>query len=199
MRNMKRGHDFVETLERRVSCREFIPNSPLRKSEIDDLLRAAIRAPTAGNLQAWRVFLVEGVDKLTQLRDAARGQDWIPTASLGMIFFADQDASARKYRSRGTKLYSVQDATIACAYTQLCCEFLGLGACWVGAFSETRTKALAGVEDDDSLVPISLLIIGRPTPTARKRPRSRRSVDEVVIPDPKNNATMMDDSPESDG
>lgn len=178
---MKRAIDFVDVVERRLSCREFIPNSPLRHKEIQLILRAANRAPTAGNLQAWRVYLVEGV-QLVDLMNAALGQAWIPTASLGMIFFADQRASSIKYGSRGKRLYSTQDATIACAYAQLCCEFLGLGASWVGAFREERIKELAGVENADHLVPTSLLLIGRRTETARTRPRTRRPLEEVVIP-----------------
>jgi len=171
---------FFEGVEARVSCREFVPNAPLLPTERDAILKAACRAPSAGNLQAWKVYEVLP-DQLAELSAAALDQEWITTAAMALVFFADPETSAAKYRKRGRNLYAVQDATIACTYAQLSCEFLGLGACWVGAFDEDEVRQIAGIEKDD-LVPVALLIIGRPSAGARTKPRSRRRSSEVLIP-----------------
>jgi nitroreductase len=170
---------FFEVIDKRVSCREFIPDYVLSENEIQSILHAASRAPTAGNLQAWKVCLLKD-EKLKEL-SVVYGREWIADASIAFIFFADLEASAVKYKKRGRKLYALQDATIACSYAQLSCEFLGLGACWVGAFSEENICQLCGIETTSEFVPTSLLIIGKPTPTARKHPRSRKPVQEMLI------------------
>lgn len=51
--------DVNEAVQRRKSIRAFLPD-PVRDETIADLLRVASRAPSGGNVQPWRVFVLNG-------------------------------------------------------------------------------------------------------------------------------------------
>jgi nitroreductase len=48
-----------EAVRRRHSCRAFLPD-PVERATIEEMLEAASRAPSGGNLQPWRVDVVAG-------------------------------------------------------------------------------------------------------------------------------------------
>jgi nitroreductase len=89
---------------------------------------------------------------------------------------ADQQRAAAKYHARGVGLYSVQDATIACAYAQLAAAQLGLGSVWVGAFDDDAVKRVLKTQADWR--PVALLPIGYLAETPA--PTSRRPLDELA-------------------
>jgi nitroreductase len=92
--------------------------------------------PTAGNIQAYRIVVVRDPSIKNNLYIAARKQVQVLKAPVCLVFFAAQEESQEKYRSRGTNLYSIQDATNACMMTALACAEEKLGTCWVGSFSD---------------------------------------------------------------
>ncbi len=162
--------DLVELIRHRRSIRKF-EDREVASDLLDPILWAANRAPTAGNLQAFRVAVVRAPEARAALARAALDQACIAGAPVVLVFFADPAASATKYGARGRSLYAVQDATIACSYAQLAAENLGLGSCWVGAFREGEVNGALGV--DPGLVPVALLAVGHAEEgavTSRRRP-----------------------------
>lgn len=133
--------NFSQVLKKRHSIRSY------RKKEIEPvklkkLLELINQAPSAGNLQAYHIYIVKEQNYRDQLSLAAFGQNFIAQAPLVLVFMADLARSSSRYNQRGAELYAVQDATIACAYAQLVAQDLGLGSCWVGAFDEDRVRTL---------------------------------------------------------
>ena len=53
----------------RFSCRQFLPDKPVPRAVVEDMLRRAERAPSGGNLQPWRCYVVAGSAR-TALVDA---------------------------------------------------------------------------------------------------------------------------------
>ncbi len=51
--------DVFDAVASRYSCRAFLPK-PVPKSIGRDILERASRAPSAGNMQAWRVYALAG-------------------------------------------------------------------------------------------------------------------------------------------
>jgi len=51
--------DVFEAIASRYSCRAFLPK-PVPESIVRDILERAARAPSAGNMQAWRVYVIAG-------------------------------------------------------------------------------------------------------------------------------------------
>ncbi|MBT5710155.1 nitroreductase, partial [Candidatus Poribacteria bacterium] len=93
-----------------------------------------------------------------------------------LVFLAHPLRSAPKYGSRGADLYSVQDATIACAYAQLAATDLGLSSCWIGAFAPEPVAE--AVNAPKHLTPVAMLPLGYAA--EEPGPTTRRGVRDIV-------------------
>jgi nitroreductase len=167
--------DFFEVIKARQSIRAF-QDHPVEPEKLQQIFEAINRAPSAGNLQGYEVVLVTNRACLQALTKAAVGQDFLEQAPLALVFCAHPARSAQKYGQRGTTLYCVQDATIACAYAQLAVTALGLATVWVGAFDDDGVRQAIGVGGD--LRPVAILPIGYAAETPEHR--SRRALVELV-------------------
>ena len=167
--------DFFEVVNTRQSIRAF-QDKPIEPEQLQRILETINRAPSAGNLQGYEVYLVTGQACLQALAQAATGQDFIAQALLALVFCTHPARSAKKYGQRGATLYCVQDATIACAYAQLAVTALRLASVWVGAFNEETVRRVIGVGND--LRPIAILPIGYAAEIPEHR--SRRALAELV-------------------
>lgn len=168
--------DFAELIEERHSIRAF-GEQEVERAKLENILQAARRAPSAGNLQAYKVAVVRAPSVRRRLARAALDQDFVAQAPAVLVFLADALASGVKYGRRGETLYAVQDATIACAYAQLAACDAGLGSCWVGAFHEEQVRAALGLEQH--LRPVALLPLGYPAQVPEITPR--RPLSEMVL------------------
>ncbi|WP_454631047.1 nitroreductase family protein [Bradyrhizobium cenepequi] len=61
--------NVAEAVERRISVRSF-KSDPVTKRQVLRLLDRAMRAPSGGNLQPWRVYGLQGALHLTSSRHA---------------------------------------------------------------------------------------------------------------------------------
>lgn len=52
--------DIEKAILDRRSCRSFLPDKPVSRQTIEDLLRLAANAPSGGNLQPWQVIVLTG-------------------------------------------------------------------------------------------------------------------------------------------
>jgi nitroreductase len=167
--------DFFEIVKQRRSIRLFA-DRPVAEEQIERVLETALAAPSAGNLQAYRIFVVKSNEVRAALTAAALGQDCVRTAPVVLVFCTHAAQAAKKYGERGERLYTLQDATIACTFAMLAIEALGLATVWVGAFREEA--AWKAIGSPEGLVPVAMLPFGyageQPEPTFR------RSVDKLV-------------------
>ena len=165
----KEDMDFHELATKRRSVRRF-KSDPVEEEKLIKVLRCALAAPSAGNIQPYEIVVVRRKATRTAIAEAALGQQFLAHAPVVLIFLQDSQRSAATYGSRGTDLYATQDTAIACAYAQLAAADLGLGACWVGAFyPETVARLIAAPRH---LVPVALLVLGytdeQPKATGRR-------------------------------
>jgi nitroreductase len=164
--------EFFEVIRGRHSVRAY-QGRPVDEETLNTILGCANRAPSAGNLQAYEIVVVTDQKARQALAQAALDQEFIAQAPVVLVFLQHPRRSAIRYGERGTELYSLQDATIACAYAQLAATAAGLSSCWVGAFDEEPIrrllKAPAGVR------PVALLPIGYPAETPEPTRRRRLS------------------------
>lgn len=169
--------DFFEVVRTRRSIRVF-DGRPVEEEKLHAILEAANAAPSAGNLQAYEIFLVKDPMARGRLASALAQMEFFSVVPLVLVFCANPGRNAARYARRGETLYALQDATIACAHAMLAATALGLGCVWVGAFSEREVSAALGLPD--AFVPVALLPIGYPLETVE--PRSRRPLNELVHP-----------------
>ena len=160
---------FEELLIHRTSIRSY-KNKPVSEELIEKIVEATIYAPSAGNLQAYKIYVVENKDILADLQKAAPQQEYLSQSGLVFVFCALPEESAKNYGERGSKLYALQDATIATTYCQLAVTNLGLASVWIGAFNDGQ--AIKALNLPANEIPIAILPIGYaseiPYPTSRK-------------------------------
>ena len=149
---------------------------PVEEEKVHTLLEAMNSAPSAGDLQAYEVVLVRDEERKKALARAAYDQDFIEEAPLVFVFFAHPKRSSWRYGKRGSQLYCLQDATIACAYMQLSAVALGLSSCWVGAFDDREICQICKAPPD--VFPIAILPVGYPAETPLPTPR--RNLKDIV-------------------
>jgi nitroreductase len=166
--------EFHEVVEHRRSIRSYSSHR-VDPTALDRILRLVSRAPSAGNLQAYRIIVVRSAPKRQALAVAAGGQEFLAHAPLDLVFFADPERSAATYGNRGASLYAVQDATIAATFAVLAATDEGLSTAWVGAFDESAVRAVCG---ESKLRPVAIVPIGHGTETPGET--SRRNVGEIV-------------------
>ena len=131
--------DFFTLMQNRRSVRAYLPKA-VDQQRLDAILEAANRAPSAGNLQSYEICVVTRRSALRDLARASLDQAFIAEAPLALIFIANPTRAAAKYGRRGSSLFSIQDATIACTYAQLAATALGLATVWIGAFDESTVE-----------------------------------------------------------
>ena len=167
--------EFSETVFKRRSVRAFAPEE-VSDGQLQTILAAANRAPSAGNLQAYEIYVVRDIEARKQLAHAALDQDFIAQAPLVLVFCAHPQRSAWRYRERGARLYSVQDATIACTFAMLAAVDLGLGSVWVGAFDDQGVRRAIGAPPEHR--PVAILPVG--IPAERPSLSGRRRLESIV-------------------
>ncbi len=161
--------ELFEAIWKRRSVRGYLAKQ-VENEILDKILEAANQAPSAGDSQGYEIVVVDDSYLLNQLWTALLGQTFAKPAPLALVFCANEERSGSKYGARGKDLYSVQDATIAAAYTQLAATGLGLVTVWVGAFNEEKVRE--AIDVPAHIRPVTILPLGysdeEPAPTSRR-------------------------------
>jgi len=167
--------DFFEVVNARNSMRKY-SESPVEEKKLEQILQTVNKAPSAGNLQGYEIYVVRKLDQRRALSKAAWDQESLLEAPVVLVFCAHPARSAEKYGERGVTLYSIQDATIACAYATLAATALGLACVWVGAFDPEQIHKI--IEAPDGQIPVAMLPLGYPGKETQTRPR--RPIKDLV-------------------
>jgi nitroreductase len=167
--------DIFEAVKQRHSVRAY-QRREVEAEKLQRILEAADAAPSAGNRQAYEIVLVRDAERKRRLVKAAWDQTFIAEAPVVLVFLAAPERNRDRYAERGEQLYSVQDATIACAYAELAATALGLNCCWVGAYDDAAVAAAVGASG--SLRPVAVLPVGYAAEERQLRPR--RALDDLV-------------------
>ena len=150
--------DVKDCIEGRTSIRVFKPD-PVPEEIVDEGLRLANLAPSAGNLQARDFIVVRNHAMKKRLMEAAYGQDFVETAPVVVVFCANLERIDH-YGDRGRTLYCLQDVAAAVENMILYLHSKGMGSVWVGAFDEG--KAAAALSVPAHIRPVAILPIGYP-------------------------------------
>ena len=92
--------EFFEAVSSRQSIRAYHPTA-VKNINLDKILTAANTAPSAGNLQAYQIVVVQHAVTRSSLAVAAHGQGFLAQAPVVLVFFADPARSSARYGARG--------------------------------------------------------------------------------------------------
>jgi len=166
--------NFKDVLQGRRSIRRYEKRG-ISKQQLEELIKAAEAAPSAGNLRARKYVAVTNPQMQKALAVASYGQSQVERAAALVIVCADVDRSSQRYGDRGS-LFSIQDAASATMCLLLAAHDLGMGTCWIGAFDDQIVREALALED--GVLPVAIVSLGWP---AEKPPRpAGRSLEEMV-------------------
>jgi nitroreductase len=160
----------LEAIRERRSVRSYI-DKPVEPEKIDQLMEAARLAPSAGNRQEWRFVVVNDPDTRRRLSLAAN-QGFVAEAGCVIAACADTD----NYRMRCGQLSYPIDVAISIDHITLRAVELGLGTCWIGAFSEKEVKSILQIPDEITVVELLTVGYGAGGAASRKKRLSREKI-----------------------
>ena len=168
--------NVLEAIDARQSIRAYQPKE-IEPEKLETVLKAANQAPSAANLQAYRIYIVRNQSTKDALASAAAGQKFLASAPVVLVFAVDPARSAAKYGRRGEQVYALQDACAAVSNAMLAAVEVELGTCWVDAVDEAAASRALGLPS--GLRAAVLLPIGYP---AEAPPRTtRRALSDLVV------------------
>ena len=139
---------FLELAEKRYSCRS-ISDRPVEEEKIEKILRAAQVAPTACNLQPFKIWVIDKDEDVDKIKETTRG-----TFGAHLFFVVGADNSQgwnRKYDGRN---FADVDASIVATHMMMAIEDLGLATTWVGSFDNRKLAELFPMMEGYDLVAI---------------------------------------------
>ena len=138
----------------RRSVRRFT-NEPVTAEQLERLLRAAMRAPSAGNEQPWEFVVLETRESLAATRAVHPYAAALDTAPCAVVVCGNMERET-------CPGYWVQDCSAAVENLLLEAVHLGLGAVWMGVYpSEKRVadcRALYALPEN--VVPLGIVALG---------------------------------------
>lgn len=163
--------ELFKVIEKRYSVRSY-KSDPVEDDKLRQILEAARLAPTAANRQPFQFVVIHTAGKETELR-RIYNRDWFVQAPIVICACAiPQNAWSRYDR----KNYCDVDVAIAMDHLILAATDLGLGTCWIGAFSPDAAREVLGLPD--SVEPIVFTTLGYAADKLREK--RRKPLTEIV-------------------
>lgn len=156
--------ELKEVLLKRRSIRKFT-DQQVEDGKIEELLRAAMCAPSACNRRPWEFYVVTNEDILRDLRGATHFSNM--AAGLAIVACGNLKLALPGKMSP----YWVQDLSAATENLLLRAVDLGLGTVWCGVHpqerGEARVREILGLDADT--IPLNIIWVGYPAeePNAR--------------------------------
>lgn len=163
--------ELMELARSRYSVRAYSA-APVEDETLKAVLEAGRLAPTACNLQAFRILVVPTQAHRDALTRMYRGAFFTQAPWVLGVY---ADTAAAWVRADG-KSYADIDAAIVMDHMILAATSLGLGTCWIGAFNAQAARELGGF--GDAFEPVAFTPLGYPasTPPAKMR----KPLDDIV-------------------
>jgi nitroreductase len=180
--------ELMEALRTRRAIREYT-EKPVGRATLEKLIKAAVWAPSAMNLQPWAFAVVEGAEKLSGCAaeakrhllatmpansPLARYREMLIDPEFHIFYHAP--ALVVVCATTGDS-QSVEDCCLAAQNLMLAAHAQGLGSCWIG-FSRPwlgLSEVKARLDIPSAYVPVAPLVVGhpktRPEPTHRDKPK----------------------------
>ena len=164
--------DFFETVHHRASERGFLPD-PVSPEQWDALLKAAMAAPSAVNMQPWEFVAIEERSMLDALAKALPYAKMALEAPAGLVVCAVTERAFEKREE-----YAVIDASLAAENFLLAVDALGLGAVWTALYPdperEIACRRILGIPD--SVTPLAFIPFGVPRAPTKPKDKYRQEL-----------------------
>lgn len=127
-------------------------------AHIQQMLRAAMYAPSAGNEKPWHFIILKDRSKLNKITEFHPHTQMLKEAPLAIIACAD--ISDVKYDGA----FWIQDMAASIQNLLLQGEAVGLGTCWCGVYPKeefvSNVSKLANLPEH--IIPVAVIAVGHP-------------------------------------
>jgi nitroreductase len=152
-------------IENRQSIRQF-KSKPVTREQLDQLLAAAMHAPSACNSRPWEFIAVTKRETLDEIVRAHPYAGMCATATAAIIVVAIPQTDAD-----GPIGYFPQDCAAATQNILLEAVSMGLGCCWCGVYP--REERIASIRElfniKEPKIPFNVIAIGSPDVKPERR------------------------------
>lgn len=148
--------DAMEAILTRRSIRKFTMD-PVPDEAVEDLLRAAMAAPSANNEQPWHFVVIRDHKILDDIPKFHPFSQMLKGTSVAILVCGDIDAD------KGGNMW-VQDCAAATQNILIAARAKGLGAVWLGVYPREERyltlREMLGMPD--RILPFSMVALGYP-------------------------------------
>jgi len=113
---------MLEAIAKRCSVRSYT-DEPVSEDDLQQVLEAALSAPSANNVRPWHLVVVTDADKRRRLSEMSQWASFCVESPVVLVFCADTDAQPHWW---------IEDSCAALENALIQAASLGLGACWIG-------------------------------------------------------------------
>ncbi len=155
--------DVFDAVKERRSIRRY-EGEPIEKEDIEKMVEAARWAPSAKNLQPWKLVIVQDPEILGELVTICQGQEFVSEAGAFIVGLTKDSK------------WSDIDLAIAMDHLSLEAVELGYGTCWIGSFDENELKRK--LDFPEGYEPLVCMTVG--VPGNEPKPPTKKTVEELV-------------------
>jgi len=161
--------ELLELIYSRRSIREYT-DQPVDDESVEAMLKAAMAAPSADNLQPWHFVIVRNRETLDKLADVHKYAHMLKKAPLGIVVCGDQEVSKRHW---------VEDTCAATQNLLLAATAQGLGGVWISLYPKKKhqnsVRDLLDIPEQVGV--LCMLAIGHPG--EKKKPRTQYKPERI--------------------
>ena len=161
----------MNAVSKRRSVRKY-SDLPVTDSEIEEILRAGMSAPSAGNQQPWHFIVIRDravLDKVPEINPYSKLLEHAPVAIL-----VCGDTRLEKYEG-----FWVQDCSAATENMLIQIAAMGLGGVWLGFYPmKDRVEGIKKLFNlPKEVYPLSMIALGHPA--EKPEPADRFKKDRI--------------------
>ncbi|MCJ7665671.1 MAG: nitroreductase family protein, partial [Actinobacteria bacterium] len=146
---MKSFSTLMDLIDTRHSIRSY-KSQEIEEEKLNYILQAFRKAPSAKNLQPWKLVVVRNKKTSTDLAIACNNQTFMEEAPVIIVACADEEEA---YGAMGGYMNSYPiDIALALEHLILAATEQGLGTCWIGSFKEQLVKDILNAPDNIKVV-----------------------------------------------
>lgn len=162
--------DIFKAILKRRSIRKY-SEKKISKEILNDLLKAAMYAPSAMNYQSWQFIVINERQKLDEILKVITHAEMLKTAQAAILICGDLNLDKNID-------YLQQNCSAATQNLMLWAHGVGIGSCWIGVYPVK--EIIDGLRSlfnlPEHVIPISLVSLGYPAenPIADERFKSEK-------------------------
>lgn len=191
-------NEVMDVLMKRKSVRAY-EDRPISAEVRDAILRATLRAPTAGNMMLYSIVDVTDQHIKDRLAVSCDNQPFIARAPMVWLFTADYQRWYDYFLASGVEALCAQqgvpmrkpaegdlflaccDALIAAQNAVIAAEAFGVGSCYIGDIMEQYEVHRELFDLPQYAFPICLLVFGYPTQQQKDRELTSRFDEKFIV------------------